>query len=184
MSADTYTETDPTEMVGYLTPRQFARAERAIGTARWLIPWLYSAGHLRFGEQDGATRRAEAPLPIPATWVAAHTIDSIIDLLQPWPALEDAAADLRGQYLLRQLWAAVETSARRWPVEEQPHTVEHIRCRQCQRLTLEWQPPAYVRDDIRVVCTVCGHVEAPEMIAWDARVILDEQTAATNHNLR
>jgi hypothetical protein len=165
------------EPIGYLTGSQYARVERAVDTARWLVPWLYAAGHIHT-EHDGHATRAEAPLPIPATWVAAHTIDSLLDRLQPFPTLEDAAHDMLGQYLCRELWGAVEPAARAWPIEEQAHQVEYIRCRACQRLALEWQPPAYERDDIRVVCTACGYLEAPEMIAWDARLLIEEHQAA------
>lgn len=176
---DTYTTTkvDPIETVGYLTPRQFARLERAIDTARWLVPYLYAAGHITT-EQAGRTKRSEAPLPIPATWVAAHTIDDLLNRLQPWDDLRDAAADLQGQWLCRCLWQEVESAARNWPIEEKPHHVVYVRCRQCQRLALEWQPPQYAGDDIRVVCTVCGHLETPEMVAWDARLVIDEHAAA------
>jgi len=50
-----------------------------------------------------------------------------------------------------------QTALARFPLRDVAHTVKHVRCPHCGRMSLEWRPPLYAGDDVEIVCDGCGH---------------------------
>lgn len=128
--------------VGYLTWDEFDRLTKAWVTAIKHLPWWWVAGQIRSGDVDEMHHRSTEPsLPIPATWLAAHEITRLMQELNQWRELEDAAHDDFGAELARLLTKEVETAAAKWPISDRSHKVQHFRCQACQQLTLKYLPP-------------------------------------------
>lgn len=136
-------EYDPAEgSVGYLTWDQWDRFTRAWVTARKHLPWWWVAGHVRGGDADELRRRSREPaLPLPATWLAAHEITRLMQELNRWGELEDAARDIDGSDFALLLVREVETAAARWPIADRSHKVKFFRCPACDQMTLRYLPP-------------------------------------------
>lgn len=134
---------DPAEGgVGYLTFDQWDRLTRAWQTAYRHLSWWWVAGHVRGGSSEDAKRRTtEHALPLPATWLAAHEITRLMQELNRWTELEDAANDIDGHEFALLLTREVETAAAKWPLSDRTHRVSHFRCEACQQLTLKYFPP-------------------------------------------
>lgn len=128
--------------VGYLTWDEFDRLTKAWVTAIKHLPWWWVAGQIRSGDVDEMHHRSTEPsLPIPATWLAAHEITRLMQELNQWRELEDAAHDDFGAELAKLLIKEVETAAAKWPISDRSHRVQHFRCQACQQLTLKYLPP-------------------------------------------
>ena len=128
--------------VGYLTYDEFDRLTRAWVTAIKHLPWWWVAGHIRGGDSDELrTRSTEHTLPLPSTWLAAHEITRLMQELNQWPELEDAAHDDYGSEIAKLLTSEVQTAAAKWPISDRAHRVQHFRCQACQQLTLKYMPP-------------------------------------------
>lgn len=136
-------EYDPADgSVGYLTWDQWDRLTRAWVTARKHLPWWWVAGHVRGGDADELRRRSREPaLPLPATWLAAHEITRLMQELNRWGELEDAANDVDGAEFALLLVREVETAAARWPLADRSHKVKFFRCPACDQMTLRYLPP-------------------------------------------
>lgn len=128
--------------VGYLTWDEWDRLTRAWTTAHKHLPWWWVAGHVRGGDADELkSRRKENPLPLPATWLAAHEITRLMQELNSWPELEDAAHDKDGAELALLLIREVQTAEAKWPMSDRSHRVTYFRCQACQQMTLKYLPP-------------------------------------------
>lgn len=81
---------------------------------------------------------------------------------------------------LLRLVDAVVATLRRFPLEERAHRVEHVRCRKCGMLTLEWRPPLDFDRPVTVTCVnrLCAAVYDPQMVEWDARLLREQYEAA------
>lgn len=134
---------DPAEGgVGYLTFDEWDRLLRAWTTAVKLLPWWWVAGHIRGGDLDELrVRSSETPIGLPATYLAADEITSLMHQLNRWPELEDAANDTLGHYLASQLTSCVETAAAKWPISDRNHRVKYFRCQACEQQSLKYYPP-------------------------------------------
>lgn len=196
-------EYDPAEgSVGYLSWDQWDRFTRAWVTARRHLPWWWVAGHIRGGDQDELRRRSAGPgIPLPAPWLAAHEITRLMQELNSWPELEDAARDIDGSDFAMLMVREVETAAAKWPLADRSHKVRFFRCPACDQQTLRYLPPNFgaradapmvtvgVREvsgvrpielmDVVVRCTdkACGAVMDHSMFEIAVAVIWQEQEA-------
>lgn len=128
--------------VGYLTWDEWDRLTRAWVTAIKHLPWWWVAGQIRGGDVDEMRHRSSEPsLPLPATWLAAHEITRLMQELNQWPELEDAARDDYGADVAKLLIREVQTAEARWPISDRSHKVQYFRCQACQGLTLKYMPP-------------------------------------------
>lgn len=167
--------------VGYLTWDQWDRLTRAWQTAHKHLGWWWVAGHIRGGDSDELrVRRKDRPLGLPATWLAAYEITRLMNELNAWPELEDAANDKFGQYIALTLIGEVETAAAQWPIEDRPHRVKFFRCPACNQQALRYHPPSIRGSEVRdmeVRCTnhECRAVLGHEWYEFAERVVADEQ---------
>ena len=128
--------------IGYLTYDQWDRFLHAWTTALNLLPWWWVAGHIRGGDIDELrVRSSETPIGLPATYLAADEITSLMHELNRWQDLEDAARDNLGHYLISQMTIAVETAAAKWPISDRNHRVKYFRCQACDQQSLKYYPP-------------------------------------------
>lgn len=141
--------------VGYLTGEQFDRFRRAVHLSLKLVPWLRVAGYIRSGADEVRVAMVDPPLGVPPTWVAAEDIDRLSRELQYWPDLEDVARDADGAQVAVLFTREVETAAHRWPFEDQPHKVRHLRCQVCSAEALRYTPPGFDGDVVTVRCVEC-----------------------------
>lgn len=137
---------DPADgMVGYMTWKDFDRLRWAVTNALKHVAWWRVAGHIRSGDPDEGRRHQKrstsAPLPLPAPWLAAHEITRLLEELNRFPDLEDAANDMEGYALARLLIREVETACAKWPIDDRPHRVRFFRCLACDRQSLKYFPP-------------------------------------------
>lgn len=144
-------------MVGLMEARDYKRAVWAIGYARQFLPWLRMAGNVNFAAPDvRVSVGGMSSGGIPATLQAHMTISDLIQELQAWEELEDAAADQHGQYVLTSLGREMETAVHRWPMEDRPRQMHDMRCGDCGMLTLVYRPPRHAGDDVTVTCSATG----------------------------
>jgi hypothetical protein len=144
-------------MVGLMSARDFKRAVWAMRYARQFLPWLRVAGDVRFDAPDvRVSGGGPSAGGIPATLQAHMTVSGLIHELQAWDELEDAAADMHGQFLLTQLGSEMDTAVLRWPMEDRPRQMRDMRCGECGQLTLRYRPPRHEGDDIAVTCSATG----------------------------
>ena len=147
--------------VGYLTWDQFQKFRWAVEYSRKLVPWLRVAGYLKGGEADVRVQSSsDRPLGLPPTWVAAEDISRLLMELNQWHELEDAANDEYGAWLALTVSSEVGGAAARWPFEDRPHAIRHMRCQVCQQMTLRYNPPRHEGDGVEVRCRdrSCGAV--------------------------
>jgi hypothetical protein len=134
--------------VGYLTFDQWDRFTRAWQTAYKHLPWWWVAGHVRGGDSDEMRGRgSEHVLPLPATWLAAHEVTRLMQELNRWHELSDAANDVDGYEFVLMFTREVETAAAKWPFSDRTHRVSYFRCEACQQLTLKYFPPNPAKRD-------------------------------------
>jgi len=186
------------EGIGYLTYDQWDRFLRAWTTATKLLPWWWVAGHIRGGDIDELrTRSSESHIGLPATYLAADEIASLMRELNGWKELEDAARDNFGHYLVSQFTSSVETAAAKWPLSDRNHRVKYFRCPACDQQSLKYYPPnvgkridAPMVDvrfrigerivkaelmDVVVRCESCGDVMSQAMFERAAVMVAYEQ---------
>jgi hypothetical protein len=171
------------EGVGFLSWTQFERFRRAVEDARKYVPWLRVAGYIKMGSDPDelmsrSSHRANMPLGIPATWLAAEEIVSLLAEINRWPTLEDVARF--GSKFALQLTREVETAAFKWPLSDRAHAVQFFRCQACQQMTLRYYPPRVAGEalvDSVVKCTekTCRAVVDEVMFTRMALLIEIEQ---------
>lgn len=165
--------------VGYLTWTEYERFTRAVDNAITHTRWWRLAGHIRTGDPDEHRTRSNDPtIPLPATWLAAEEISNLLQEINHWPTLEDVAKF--GHELALMLTREVETAMHKWPMEDRPHKVRHLKCRTCGEPALRYYPPKAAGTDITVKCTSCKAVEDPQMFEHDILLIrLEAERAKT-----
>ena len=149
------------ETVGYLTWVEFERFRWAINDAPRLVWWLRVAGYIRGGDADELKHRTtDHPLGVPPTWLAAEEITRLMHELNTFPEIEDAANDEYGAWVAQQFTREVRTANAKWPFEDRPHNVQHLRCATCGYMSLKYNPPGSPGADVTVKCkeTRCGAV--------------------------
>lgn len=180
MSQPDYAEYDPDAGgVGLLTWDQFDRFTRAIDNAQTHVPWWRIAGHIRSGDPDEQKTRSSDPvLPLPSTWLAAEEISNLLSEINQWSTLEDVAKF--GHEFALHLTREVETAMHKWPIEDKPHKVRYLRCRECGQMTLKYYPPKEGGGAVTVKCTDpnCRAVEDPRNFAHDTALIEMENELA------
>lgn len=164
--------------VGYLEMREYNRFVWAWENAGKIASYLYGAGHLNSsGETDIRVDSSTAPsTPLDATWLAADEITGHLHALNVFPDSEAAANDKIGQYHAIELGRLVSIADRRWPMEDKPHRIRHMRCGGCEELTLMYRPPRFPLDGIKVDC-FCGYELNEEEYGWAVRVVEAEVAA-------
>lgn len=145
------------ENVGYLTWDEFERFREAVDQFPKVVPWFRVAGYIKGDVEEVRAASSNYPLGLPPTWIAAEEITRLSKELQYWANLEDAANDDWGRTVAMQYTREVETALVKWPIEDKPHKVRHIRCQECAGETIKYTPPAYDGDHVRIECTECGH---------------------------
>lgn len=170
------------EGIGFLTWDQFDRFRRAVENARKYVPWLRVAGYITSGDPDEfratSGHMAEMPLGLPATWLAAEEITSLLDEIGKWATHEDVATF--GHEFALLLTSEVETAVARWPLSDRTHRVRYFRCMSCDQATLKFYPPTIhgsVIRDTAIKCTdkACRAVMDEIMFARMAVLIEAEQ---------
>lgn len=147
------------EGIGYLTWAEFDRFRNATATATKIAPWLRIAGYIKLGADPDelmsrSSHRANMPLGLPATWLAAEEIMSLMSEIQKWTTLEDVAKFAPDFATL--LTREVERAAALWPMSDRPHAVQFFRCQACQQLTLRYYPPTFVGERLLDSVVKCG----------------------------
>lgn len=145
------------EDVGYLTWEEFDRFRRAVHKSVQVVPWFQVAGYIKGGVEEVRAPSSNHPLGLPPTWLAAEEITRLSRELRYWPDLEDVANDPYGADTARLFTREVETALARWPIEDKPHKVRHIRCQVCAGETIRYTPPQFEGDAVSIACTECAH---------------------------
>lgn len=145
------------ENVGYLTWDEFDRFTRAVHKSLTIVPWLRAAGYIRGEVDEIRSPSSNHPLGVPPTWLAAEEITRLSSELRYWADLEDAANDDYGSDIAKQFTREVETALARWPIEDKPHKVRHVRCQVCAGETIQYNPPQGIWRPVKIACTECGH---------------------------
>lgn len=144
---------------GYLTTAQWRAFQWAVSHSVVFVPFLYAAGNYSINDPDEArAKSADVPLGMPATMIAAIEIDRIGQEMREWDDIEDVANDVYGAEVAKMFTREVQTAAHRWPIADEPHRVEYIRCQACGFLALDYHPPATVETDAVVQCGECGNI--------------------------
>lgn len=144
--------------VGYMTTHQFDRFRNAVNETRNLVPWLRVAGYIRSGTDPDELRHrsSDHPLGLPPTWLAAEEISRLLQELNQYGELEDAANDEHGAWIGWELTREVETAGHKWPYQDKPHKVKFVRCDSCRMMTLNMMPPKNGR--VILKCSECRAV--------------------------
>lgn len=150
------------EDVGYLTWDEFDRFRRAVHKSVQVVPWFRVAGYIKGEAAEVRSPSSNHPLGLPPTWLAAEEITRMSQELRYWPDLEDVAADIDGKDIAMMFTREVETALARWPIEDKPHKVRHVRCQQCVNETIRYTPPQFDGDNTHIACTECGHTLTEE----------------------
>lgn len=145
------------ENVGYMTYDEFARFQRAVHQSVKVVPWFRVAGYIKGGVEEIRASSSNHPIGVPPTWLAAEEITRLSTELRYWPNLEDVARDDYGSDVAKTFTREVETALARWPIEDKPHKVRHVRCQQCAGETIRYTPPVGIWQAVNIACTECGH---------------------------
>lgn len=145
--------------VGYMSRDEFDRFAQAVHDASKYVPWLRIAGYIKLGSDPDelmsrSSHRANMPLGLPSTWLAAEEIASLMAEVNKWPTLEDVAK--RAPEFAWLLTREVETAKAKWPLADRSHAVKFFRCEACQQMTLRYYPPTFAGEaliDSTVKCT-------------------------------
>ena len=164
----------PGEGVGYLTWAEFERFRTAVDLSLIVVPWFRVAGYVKGEQQEVRAASSNYPLGLPPTWIAADTITRLSQELRHWGTLEDIANDDYGRVVAMDFTREVETTVARWPVEDKPHKVRHLRCQKCAGETIKYHPPRFDGDDVHIVCTECGHELTEEEFKLLAELVTAE----------
>lgn len=143
------------ENVGYLTWGEFDRFRRAVHKSLQIVPWLRVVGYIKGEASEIRSPSSNHPLGVPPTWLSAEEITRLSAELRFWPDLEDAANDSYGKEIARLFTREVETAFARWPIEDKPRKVQHIRCQTCSAETIRYAPPEFAADVVHIACTEC-----------------------------
>lgn len=143
------------ENVGYLTWDEWHRFRIAVNKSLIVVPWFRVAGYIKGGSEEIRPPSSNHPLGVPPTWLAAEEITRLSHELRHWTNLEDIANDDFGQDIARQFTREVETAIARWPIEDNPHNVRHVRCQECAGETIRYRPPQFDGDNVHIACTEC-----------------------------
>lgn len=108
---------------------------------------------------DGGGQASKATIPLSPTKLALDEIESyrgtesLIDLEQ-WVCEPAGAANAV------RFTRAVRGALRSFPDKEATHTIERVRCPNCELLSLVWHPPVMKGDAVRIDCRnpECGYV--------------------------
>lgn len=160
---------------GYLTTAQWRSFQWAVHYSLRLVPWLYAAGNYSINDPDEArSKSVDVPLGMPATMLAAIEIERLSRELGEWDNLEDIANDVFGAEIAKQFTREVQTAAHRWPFEDTPHKVEHLRCQTCSGETLRYSPPMFEGDDPEIGCTECGATLTEDQFRTLAAIVAED----------
>lgn len=130
-------------------------------------------------------QRAEPPTWVGSTSPWGFSSRDSIDTVQQnvWDATfwllsrsTIAVGELMPAKRLLQLVRRVQGALQAFPLEERAHMVEHIRCRTCQLVTLEWLPPLAQGEHTRVKCTnrACAAEFDPAVVLLDMRQLREQ----------
>lgn len=169
--------------IGYLTYEEFERFEKAVNESARISTWLHVAGHINTSELDVKVQSSRIGYAnLHETWLCGEEIDRLIQELQPYPTLEDAANDSWGQELARLLIREIDTAKHRWPMSEKPHRIRYMRCQTCHQQSLKYYPPQLDPDkrEVLVKCTIdsCRAVMDHNMFSFAAALIEHENRTA------
>ncbi|MCK8477216.1 hypothetical protein [Microbacterium aurugineum] len=145
------------ENVGYLTWDEWRRFRTAVDKSLIVVPWFRVAGSIKGGAEEVRAPSSDHPLGLNPTWLAAEEISRLSHELRYWADLEDAANDTYGADIARLFTREVETALARWPIEDKPHKVRHVRCQVCAGETIRYRPPEFEGDRVHIACTECAH---------------------------
>ena len=167
---------------GYLTWHQWRAFQWAANEAGRLTAWLHAAGNYSISDPDEthSGSRTDVPLGMPATKLAALEIERLGALLAPWSNLEDIANDAQAAEIAVHLTREVQTATHRWPYEDKPHRVQHIRCQACGLLTLEYRPPEAGGTDAHITCTECSAALTGDEFRTIAELVATSYQEATS----
>lgn len=169
------------ENVGYLTWEEFDRFTRAVHDSQKAVPWFRVAGYIKGGAEEVRAPSSNHPLGLSPTWLAAEEITRLSRELRYWPNLEDVANDDYGASIARQFTREVETALSRWPIEDKPHKVRHVRCQQCVGETIKYTPPAGIWHPVKIVCTECGKPYTEDEFRTLVELITEENKRMEKH---
>ncbi|WP_323986219.1 hypothetical protein [Microbacterium plantarum] len=162
------------ENVGYLTWAEWDRFNAAVHRSLIIVPWLHAAGYIKGEVNEIRSPSSDHPLGLPPTWLAAEEIRRLSGELRYWANLEDVANDVDGADTARLFTREVETASARWPIEDRPHHVQHVRCQQCAGETIRYDPPRYDADEVKIACTECGRTYDDDEFTTLLKLVLDE----------
>lgn len=167
------------DRIGYLSEKSYNRAKWAYDYQVQFCPWLRVAGYINFEhENDRVHRSSNQSLGMPLTLQTYLEIQRLVQLLNRFPSLEEAAADSpETAWVVDMLGREVQTAVYRWPIEEKPHHIEMLRCGDCDQLTLWYKPPRHPGDQIIVACRAqnCTYVLDENLYGWAVRLIEEEE---------
>lgn len=112
-------------------------------------------------ESAGVRSKAAGSIPIPQTWLDVDEAESFLHTykqagrnLDYWVSSEHGAMDAINFCI------SAERAFRTHPLEEKPHPLVAVRCSECERVSLVWEPTRHLGDEVQVVCKnkACGHV--------------------------
>lgn len=164
--------------VGYLTWPQFNAFRWARNHADNLVPWLRVAGYIRSADADVRVKTSSnGHIGLPPTWISADTITRLLIEIGSWRDSETTVNDTWGAELALTLTREVQTADARWPYEDTPHYVLHMRCPACHHLSLRYTPPADAGERVEVKCMLCAH--AMDEDGFSVAALLIEEENAT-----
>lgn len=162
------------ENVGYLTWDEFERFREAVKQSLIVVPWFRVAGYIKGQQEEVRAASSNYPLGLPPTWIAADTITRLSQELRHWDDLEDIANDDCGRTVAMDFTREVETALARWPIEDKPHKVRHLRCQACAGETIKYSPPRHDGDNVHIACTECRHELTEEEFKLLAELVAEE----------
>lgn len=169
--------------VGYLTWDEFERFRKAVDLAVIVIPWFRVAGYIKGQQEEVRAASSNYPLGLPPTWIAAEAIAGLSQELRHWDYIEDIANDDYGRTVAMDFTREVETALARWPIEDKPHKVRHVRCQKCVGETIKYTPPAFNGDKIHIACTEpeCGNELTEEEFKTLVELVTAENKRMEKH---
>jgi hypothetical protein len=139
-----------------------------------VVPWFRVAGYIKGTVEEVRSPSADSSINLPPTWLAAEEITRLSRELRYWTDLEDVANDDYGKDIAMQFTREVETALARWPIEDKPHAVRHVRCQECAGETIRYRPPQFDGDNVHIACTEC-RAEITEEKFTDLMTLLIEE---------
>lgn len=104
----------------------------------------------RLVQQEGGSSGHESSVPISATKLAIDEVEShrrsFTGNVDVWVAGEQGAAESI------RFADAVNRAIRTFPTEEAAHSVQILRCPECELRSLVWHPPASTAEPVRIEC--------------------------------